>query len=221
LGSVSSWRGFPARLAAATGARTIVYSRYGYGRSDRLAAPRAVDYMHREALDSLPELLERLSVEAPVLAGHSDGASIALIHAGAGRWRVRGLVLMAPHVFVEDASLAGIEAARTAYRTTDLPRRLARHHEHVDEAFRGWNDIWLSPEFRAWNIEEYLSGVACPTLLIQGEGDEYGTIAQLDAIRRQAAGPVEQVLLPDCGHSPFRDRPQPTLDAIVRFVDRL
>jgi pimeloyl-ACP methyl ester carboxylesterase len=215
------WRDFPSRLAAATGARVVAYSRYGYGRSDRLSEPRAVDYMHQEALRSLPEVRERLGIVDPVLIGHSDGASIAAIHAGAARWPVRGLVLMAPHVFVEEVSVASIEEARAAYRTTDLPRRLGRHHEHVDEAFYGWNDVWLHPDFRAWNIEEYLPGIACPTLLIQGEGDEYGTIAQLDAIRRQVTTRVEQMLLPNCGHSPFREQPEATLDAIARFVDEL
>ena len=218
LGSLALWRDFPARLAAATGCATLIYSRLGYGKSAPLTAARDVDYMHVEALETLPALREMLAIAAPILVGHSDGASIALIHAGARRWPVRGLVLEAPHVFVEEITVSSIAAAKEAYATTDLRARLARYHDDVDGAFRGWNDIWLDPAFRAWNIEASLPRIDCPKLVIQGADDEYGTPAQLDAIARQIAGPVETVLLDDCKHSPHRDQPAATLAAMTRFV---
>ncbi len=221
LGSVALWKDFPARIVSATGVPALVYSRYGYGRSDRLAEARGVDYMHREALDVLPELLDSLSIRNPVLVGHSDGASIALIHAGAGSRAVRGLVLMAPHVFVEDITVNSIAEAKVAFESTGLPAKLARYHDDVEATFRGWNDIWLDPDFRRWNIEEFLPGVACPALLIQGEGDQYGTIAQVKAIVRQVNGPVEILMLPNCAHSPHVDQMQATVERIARFVDRL
>ena len=221
LGSIALWRDFPAKLAQATGCPAVVYSRYGYGRSDALAGPRGVDYMHQEALDTLPELRARLGLDDAILVGHSDGASIALIHAGSGRWPVRALALAAPHVFVEDVSITSIAAARTAYETTDLRRRLTRYHADVDSAFRGWNDIWLHADFRAWNIEEYLPGVRCPVLAIQGADDEYGTLAQLDAIARGVAGPFERLVLPQCKHSPHRDQEQATLAAMAAFIARV
>ncbi|HJT06554.1 MAG TPA: alpha/beta hydrolase [Stellaceae bacterium] len=218
LGSIALWRDFPMKLAQATGCAVVVYSRYGYGRSDALAGPRGVDYMHREALEALPELRARLGLDDAILVGHSDGASIALIHAGSGRWPVRALVLEAPHVFVEDVSLTSIAAARTAYETTDLSRRLARYHADVDSAFRGWNDIWLHADFRAWNIEDVLPGVRRPVLAIQGADDEYGTLAQLDAIERGVAGAFERLVLPECKHSPHRDQEQTVLAAMARFI---
>ena len=220
LGSVALWRDFPQRLAAATGRRTLAYSRQGYGRSPPLDGPRRVRYMHDEALEVLPAFRTLHRLDRPVLVGHSDGASIALIHAGGGH-ATAGLVLMEPHVFVEDVTGASIAAARDAWRTTDLHRRLARYHDDAEGAFRGWNDVWLLPEFRVWNIEENLSAVRCPVLLVQGRDDEYGTLAQLDAIERQVAGPVERLELPECGHSPHRDQPGPTLAAVARFVAAL
>jgi pimeloyl-ACP methyl ester carboxylesterase len=218
LGSVALWRDFPARLAEATGAAVLTYCRLGYGKSTPLAQKRRVDYMHVEALETLPALREALAIVDPILIGHSDGASIALIHAGSGRWPARGLILEAPHVFVEDVTIASIEDAREAYAGTDLRARLARYHDDVDGAFRGWNDIWLDPEFRAWNIEAWLPGVTAPTLVIQGADDEYGTRAQLDAVAAQIGGPVETLLLADCKHSPHRDQPEATLAAMARFV---
>lgn len=217
LGSVAMWRDFPARVAASTGAEAIIYSRRGYGRSARLAAPRVVDYMHAEAREVLPRLLEQLGIKDPVLIGHSDGASIALIYGGA-RLPAAGLVLMAPHVFVEDVSVASIATAREAYRTTDLAKRLARYHDDPDGAFRGWNDIWLDPAFRGWNIEACVPDIAAPMLLIQGENDEYGTSAQVETTRRLARVPCELALLPNCGHSPQRDQPERTIELITRFV---
>jgi pimeloyl-ACP methyl ester carboxylesterase len=222
LGSLALWKDFPDRVVQASGCPALVYSRYGYGKSEKLSAPRSVDYMHREALDVLPELLAALSIVNPVLVGHSDGASIALIHAGAGKWPVRGLVLMAPHVFVEEVTVQSIEAAKVAFDGSDLPIKLGRYHDDVQSAFRGWNDIWLDPSFRHWNIEEYLSSIACPLLAIQGENDQYGSIAQIEAIRKQViARNVGTLLLPNCGHSPQVDQREPTLRAITEFVAAL
>jgi pimeloyl-ACP methyl ester carboxylesterase len=168
LGSLALWKDFPAKVAAATGSRTLVYSRYGYGWSDALMEPRRVDYMHDEAMLALPELLDALNTPDPVLVGHSDGSSIALLHAGGTKRKVRGLVLMAPHVFVEDITIRSIAEAKTAFATSNLAARMARYHRDPESAFRGWNDIWLQPEFRDWNIESYLPAVRCPVLLIQG-----------------------------------------------------
>ena len=217
LGSVAMWRGFPARVAELTGCPTVVYSRYGYGASDVLAAPFGVDYMHREARETLPELLEKLGVERPILVGHSDGASIALIYAGSGH-PVRALVAMAPHVFVEDVSVRSIEAAKVAFETTDLAERLSRYHADARRTFYGWNDVWLHPDFRRWNIESLLPAIRCPVLAIQGRDDEYGTMAQVDAIAAQVGGPCEVVRLDDCRHSPHREQHDRTLEAVVAFA---
>jgi len=221
LGSTGQWRTFPDRVAEASGCPALVYSRHGYGHSAPRTAPRQVDYLHREALEHLPVLLDHFGIDRPVLVGHSDGASIALIHAGAGVRPVRALVAMAPHVFVEDISVSGIAQAREAFLTTDLCARMAKYHADPASAFWGWNDIWLHPDFRAWNIERCLAEIECPMLLIQGLDDEYGTLAQLDAIARQVRGPVDKVLLENCRHSPHKDRKEDTLEAIVRFVHRL
>lgn len=220
LGSIELWKDFPDQVAQATGCGTLVYSRYGYGQSDRLAGKRAVDYMHREALEVLPAVLADRGIAEPILIGHSDGASIALIHAGA-RHTVRGLVLMAPHVFVENVTVESIADAKVVYQTTDLPKKLARYHADADATFWGWNDIWLHPDFRAWNIETSLPTIDCTVLLIQGADDEYGTLAQIDTIAGQVSGPVEKLVLPSCKHSPHRDQPDATRDAIARFVAAL
>jgi pimeloyl-ACP methyl ester carboxylesterase len=219
LGSLALWRDFPARVAAATGCAALVYSRSGYGKSSPLAGPRPIDYMHREALGVLPALLAETGLAEPLLIGHSDGASIALIYAGTHE--ARGIVAMAPHVFVEDISIASIAAAREAWMTTDLRQRLARYHDDVEGAFKGWNDAWLDPAFRDWNIEEFLPRIRCPVLAIQGADDEYGTLAQLDAIERQAGVLVERLVLPGVKHSPWREQPEPVLRTIVDFVERL
>lgn len=222
LGSVSTWRDFPEKLAARTGAAVLAYSRYGYGRSTIRAEPFGVDYMHREALEVLPALFAALAIDDPVLVGHSDGASIALIYAGSGKGRVRGLVLEAPHVFTEAICVEAIARVRQAYEASeDLGSRLARHHADPERSFRGWNDVWLLPAFRDWNIEGSLAGVACPALVIQGRDDEYGTLAQVEAIERQSGGPVERLILDDCGHAPHRDREAAVLDAMADFVARL
>jgi pimeloyl-ACP methyl ester carboxylesterase len=218
LGSVALWHDVPARLSAATSRRALVYSRAGHGRSDPVDGPRPVDYMHHEALVVLPALLEDLDVERPILVGHSDGASIALIATGTGAVTARALVLLAPHVFVEERSIAGITAARRAYATSDLPARMAKYHRDVDATFRGWNDVWLSSDFRTWSIESYLPGVAVPLLVIQGEDDEYGTSAQLDAIEAGTAGSVERMELAGCRHAPHLEAGDATLAAIARFV---
>ncbi len=222
LGSVAMWRDFPARVAQATGCRTLVYSRYGYGQSDVLAAPHRTDYMHLEAQQALPELLMALEIENPVLIGHSDGASIALIHAGCGH-RVAGVILMAPHCFVENISIRSIEAARVAARSTDLLDKLARYHQDAATTFWGWNDIWLHPDFRAWNIEACLPAIRCPILAIQGEDDEYGTLAQIEAISTQAVNStdVEVLKLADCRHSAHKDQPEAVIGAIVGFLEAL
>lgn len=221
LGSVALWKDFPERVAGATGRHALAYSRAGYGRSSPASLPRRPDYMHVEALTVLPALLERLRIDDSVLIGHSDGASIALLYAGSGLSPVRALVALAPHVFVEDLAIASIGEARRQYATTDLRDRLARRHADPDAAFRGWNDIWLSPAFRDWNIEDCLPRVRCPLLLIQGRDDEYGTPAQLDAIERQAGGSVARIELADCRHSPHRDQPEATLAAIAAFIATL
>jgi pimeloyl-ACP methyl ester carboxylesterase len=219
LGSISQWRDFPDRIAAATDLPAIVYARYGHGQSEVLQQPQGVDFMHREALESLPEFLQQLGIESPILIGHSDGASIALIYAGSGH-PLRGLVAMAPHVFVEDISIEGITAAKQTFETTDLPQKLARHHRVAAKTFYGWNDVWLAPAFRSWNIESFLHAINCPLLAIQGYGDEYGSMAQVDAIARQAGGPVEVLKLEHCGHSPQKDQPEIVAKTIVEFVKR-
>jgi pimeloyl-ACP methyl ester carboxylesterase len=218
LGSMRQWRDFPLQVVQATGRRALLYSRYGYGQSDVLAEPRAgVDFMHREALEALPGLLEKLALERPLLVGHSDGASIALIHAGAGH-AVRALAVMAPHVFVEPICVASIRKASAAFDSTDLAQRLGKYHRDPRKTFHLWADVWLDPEFLKWNIEASLPAISCPVLAIQGADDEYGTMAQLEAIKRGVRGPCELVQLPACGHAPFRDQPRATLDALTKFI---
>ncbi|HTP95538.1 MAG TPA: alpha/beta hydrolase [Burkholderiales bacterium] len=221
LGSVSQWRDFPAQLCALAGLDGLVYSRRGHGRSAPLAAPRTPDFMHAEALQVLPQLLATLDVKTPILFGHSDGASIAAIYAGAHPAAVRALILEAPHFFVEARSLEGIRAARAAFETTDLPERLARHHDDARAMFYGWNDVWLSAGFRDWNIESALGPVRCPVLAIQGEDDEYGTMAQLDALERRAGGAATLLKLARCGHVPHRDQRDAVLAACARFIATL
>jgi pimeloyl-ACP methyl ester carboxylesterase len=215
LGSVTLWRDFPARLAEATGRRALLYSRAGHGQSEVPPVARTPRFMHDEALDVLPELLRALDVRDPVLVGHSDGGSIALIHASAHP--VSGLVLLAPHVFVEELSVASIAAARETFETTDLGERMARYHRDAERTFRLWNDIWLAPEFRSWNIEDVLTSVTAPALLIQGAHDQYGTLAQIEAIERGVAGPVRRAVL-DCRHAPQLEAPDETLAVASTFI---
>jgi pimeloyl-ACP methyl ester carboxylesterase len=220
LGSISLWKDFPERIAAACNCHALIYSRYGNGFSDVLNEPRQIDYMHREALDALPELLDRLSIGSPILFGHSDGASIAILYEGLGSRNAAGLILCAPHVLVEDITVRSIQAAKLAYETTDLRTRLARHHANADRTFRGWNDVWLHNDFRAWNIEGCLADIRCPVLAIQGVQDEYGTFEQIDMIAASAAR-VELMKLEDCRHSPHRDQPDAVIRATASFVSRV
>ncbi|MEO5763908.1 MAG: alpha/beta hydrolase [Casimicrobiaceae bacterium] len=220
LGSISMWRDFPRHLAHAASSPVVVYSRHGHGNSDPLTAPRTVRYLHDEADVALPAFLDALAIDCPILVGHSDGGSIALLHAASGARDVAGVVALAPHVRVEDISVASIAAARDAYAVTTLREKLARHHADGDGVFWRWNDIWLSPEFRAWNIEDCLPRIACPILAIQGEDDEYGTMDQLARIARGARD-VEIVALADCRHALHRDQPDALVEAIARFVGRV
>ncbi len=214
LGSVSTWRDWPAELAAATGLGVFVYSRWGYGKSDPVTLPRPLTYMHDEALIALPQVLDAAKIERAILLGHSDGGSIAII----GADRAEALILMAAHVFCEPISVQSIAEARTSFLSGELERRLKKHHQDVDGAFWGWNGAWLDPEFMRWNIEEYLPKIAVPVLAIQGEQDPYGTLAQVDAIERGVRGKFEKLILPDCGHSPQREKREETTSAIVRFL---
>ena len=220
LGSIRQWRDFPRRVAEATGCRALVYDRYGYGNSDVLQEDRAgVDFMHREALVALPDLLAKLEIQNPVLVGHSDGASIALIYAGS--FPVRGLVLMAPHVYVEEFNLNSIRKITAAFEASGLKAGLAKYHRDAEKTFRLWSGAWLDPAFPKWNIESVLPGIRCPVLAIQGEADEYGTMAQLEAIARQVKGGCELLPLPGCGHAPFKDKPGEVLSAVTAFVKRI
>jgi len=222
LGCVAGWKGFPAEIAAATGCGALIYSRAGYGRSDPVSLPRPLDYHASEATTVLPRILEATGIRRAVLVGHSDGATIALLHAGRVRDpRVEGLVLMAPHVFNESDCIAGIRAIAESWRSGGLRERLRRlHGANVDVAFEGWRDAWLDPDFRDWNIEDCLPAIGIPVQLIQGLADEYGTLVQLEAIAARAGGPVETVKLAQCGHIPYRDRPRATRDHVSAFIRR-
>jgi pimeloyl-ACP methyl ester carboxylesterase len=217
LGSVAMWRDFPAELAARTRRSVVAYSRWGYGASEALEGARDVRYMHREGEVVLPSLVAQLGLERPVLFGHSDGASIALIAAGAHPHLASALILEAPHVIVEDLSVASIEQARSAWETTDLPARLARYHADPAGAFRGWNDVWLDARFRAWNIEEYVTAIRCPLLVIQGDRDEYGTLDQVARIAARAPQ-TQTFVVPGVGHAPHRQRPRDVLDRAAAFL---
>lgn len=220
LGSIRQWREFPIQVVRSTGCRAVVYNRYGYGQSDVLAAPHAATFMHDEARLALPELLRALGIREPILIGHSDGASIALIHAGSGH-SVRGLVVEAPHVFMEAINVKAIEELTRTFESGDLPERLGKYHRDARRTFFGWSGAWLSEGFARWNIEEFLPRIRCPVLAIQGADDQYGSMAQLDAIARQVGGACERLKLENCGHSPHRDQPQATLEATVRFVESI
>jgi pimeloyl-ACP methyl ester carboxylesterase len=217
LGSVAHWRDFPSQLAEQTGASIFVYSRYGHGNSDPLGEPRSPSYMHHEAHIVLPELLDKTRIERPVLLGHSDGASIAILYAGMFPATPAGLVLEAPHVFVEDVTVSSIAHARQLYTETDLPQKLGRYHSHVDSLFWGWNNIWLDARFRTWNIESFLDSIRCPVLVLQGAQDEYGTAAQIEAIRRRIPS-ASAIIFNNCKHAPHRDQCQLTLSAINQFL---
>lgn len=216
LGCVAMWKDFPRMLAERTGHPVFVYSRQGYGRSDPRPAPWPLTYMHEEGLHTLPRVLDAAGLDNVVLVGHSDGASMALVYAGGvSDHRARSLVLMAPHVFNEPVCVASIEQARIAYDETNLRDRLLLYHgRNVDNAFRGWNGAWLDPGFLEWNIEQYLSGVSVPALLLQGAQDQYGTLKQIDAIEQQVRGPVRREIIDHCRHSPYIDQPERVLELI-------
>lgn len=217
LGSIAMWKDFPARFCSDNGFRGLVFSRYGYGRStpkppDERWSP---DFMHVQAHELLPMLLEQLDVRRPWLFGHSDGASIALLHAA--KSDVAGVVAVAPHLFVEDISIHSIEQARIAYDTGDLKQRLSRYHADPDSAFHGWNDAWLSPAFRHWNIEDELATIRCPVLAVQGEDDEYGTLAQIRRIARRLPK-TRLLVIAKCAHSPQRDQPERLSTQAAQFI---
>jgi pimeloyl-ACP methyl ester carboxylesterase len=222
LGSIRQWRDFPVNAVATTGCRGLLYDRYGYGQSEVLAEPRRdVRFMHDEALVALPELRQRLGIEDAILVGHSDGASIGLIHAGAGH-PARGVVAMAPHVFIEPVCLDSIKKAAETFEATDLPARLGRYHRDARKTFYGWADVWLDPEFKRWDIrDDFLPNVRCPVLAIQGHDDEYGTMEQLEEIKRRVAGPCELMKLDQCGHAAFRDQPEIVTAKVAAFVKTL
>jgi pimeloyl-ACP methyl ester carboxylesterase len=222
LGCLAMWKDFPRQLAKLTGCQTLTYSRAGYGASSPCSRPWPLTFMHNEGLNVLPKIIEAAKINKAVLVGHSDGASIALINAGGiADERIRGLVLMAPHVFVEELTLASIRESRSAYENSDLRARLARYHgDKVDSTFLGWANAWLDKGFLTWNLEAFLPAIEIPTLLIQGSLDNYGTRKQLDTINELLPGGAEMNILHDCGHSPFRECPGETLQAIAGFLDK-
>lgn len=222
LGSAGLWRDFPERLAKATGMGVVAYSRAGYGQSDLADLPRPLDYMTREALDVLPGVLDGLGIGRCLLLGHSDGATIAAIYAGSvADFRVRGLILIAPHFFTEPGGLASIAAAKVSYETGDLRERMARHHRDPDNTFRGWNDSWLAPGFAEWNVADVIDYLRIPVLAIQGRDDQYGTLAQIEEIETRSYAPVETLILDDCQHAPHGEHPDATLAAVAAFTARL
>jgi pimeloyl-ACP methyl ester carboxylesterase len=219
LGSAGLWGDFPEKLQAATSAVVFVYSRAGYGNSTPVKLPRPIDYMHVEALDVLPTLLDQIGFRRGLLLGHSDGASIAAIYAGAHQdHRVQGLALIAPHFIVEDISVASIAEIKTAYETTNLKTKLARWHRDVDNAFYGWNGAWLDPKFRDWDISEYLAYIRVPVAIVQGADDQYGTMRQVEIARAECYCPVDVTILPGAGHQPHREASEATLAAITDFA---
>jgi len=222
LGCAALWGDFPDRLAAATGAGVFVYSRAGYGASTTVALPRPLDYMHVEALDVLPKLLDKIGFRRGLLLGHSDGASIAAIYAGGVQdHRVRAVAMIAPHFVVEDIGLTSIAQTRKAYETGGLKEKLQRWHGDVDNTFYGWSDAWLDHKFRKWDISEYLAYIRVPLAILQGTDDQYGTVRQIEIAQEECYCPVEVTMIPGAGHSPHREAPEPTLDTISEFVERI
>ncbi|MBV8490185.1 MAG: alpha/beta hydrolase [Candidatus Eremiobacteraeota bacterium] len=221
LGSLALWRDFPAALARRTGCGAFVYSRYGNGFSTTLREARTPAYMHEEAREALPALLEAASIRQAILFGQSDGGSIALIFAAEHPSTTRGLILEAPHLFVEALSIRSITRIKSEYQRGALRERMASHHDDVDRTFYGWNDVWLAPEFAQWNIESSVRRVRAPVLAMQGLDDEYGTAAQIDAIAAHATGPVDRVLLANCGHAPHRERAALVEGAAAAWIEEL
>jgi pimeloyl-ACP methyl ester carboxylesterase len=222
LGSAGLWGDFPDRLAAATGIGVLVYSRAGYGASTPVTLPRPLDYMHIEALQVLPDLLDTIGFRRGLLLGHSDGASIAAIYAGgASDHRVRGVAMIAPHFIVEDIGIRSIAETKKAYETAGLKSKLERWHRDVDNTFYGWNDAWLDPRFRAWDISEYLAYIRVPVAIVQGAEDEYGTIRQIEIAQEECYCPVDVTMISGAGHSPHREAPEVVLGSITEFVKRI
>ena len=222
LGSAALWGDFPDKLQALTGTGVFVYSRAGYGASTPVTLPRPLDYMHTEAIEVLPKLLQAIGFRRGLLLGHSDGASIAAIYAGGiADHRVRGVAMIAPHFFVEDVSVTSIAGIKQAYETTGLKAKLARWHRDVDNAFYGWNGAWLDPQFRDWDISEYLGYIRVPVAILQGADDQYGTIRQIEIAQEECYCPVDVTILPGAGHSPHREAPEATLHAISEFAGRI
>ena len=220
LGSVGLWGDFPDKLQAATGACIFLYSRSGYGASTPAKLPRPIDYMHREALDVLPAVLDKIGFRRGLLLGHSDGASIAAIYAGSHQdHRVQGVAMIAPHFIVEDISVKSIAEIKQAYETTELKAKLARWHKDVDNAFYGWNGAWLDPAFRDWDISEYLGYIRVPVAILQGVDDAYGSMRQIEIAREECYCPVDVTEIPGAGHQPHRKAPGATLDAIADFAN--
>lgn len=224
LGSISMWRDFPSKVCNAIACRGLVYSRYGYGQSTPrpMEETRSLDYLHVQAHEALPNLLSALGLadEEPILFGHSDGGSIALLYAAMFPQSISGIAVAAPHIFVEDITLDGIRKAKEIYQTTDFPARLARHHRDGESVFRAWVDVWLTPAFKDWNIEAFLDDISCPVLAIQGVDDEYGTLEQIRGIKRHVPH-TELLEIPNCGHSPHRDQPEVLIQALRDFAQRL
>jgi pimeloyl-ACP methyl ester carboxylesterase len=222
LGSAGLWGDFPEKLQAATGCGVFVYSRAGYGASTPVTLPRPLDYMHVEALEVLPKLLDAIGFRRGLLLGHSDGASIAAIFAGGvADHRIRGVAMIAPHFIVEDVSVASIAEIKTIYETTELRAKLQRWHRDVDNAFYGWNGAWLDPKFRDWDISEYLAYIRVPVAILQGADDQYGTIRQVEIAQQECYCPVDVTIIPGAGHAPHREAPEATLHAISEFADRI
>ncbi|MBU0724891.1 MAG: alpha/beta hydrolase [Alphaproteobacteria bacterium] len=222
LGSIRLWRDFPAALVAATGLPALVYERPGHGCSDPLSLPRGKEYLHIEAEQVLPQVLAAAGVDRPLLVGHSDGGSIALLYAAAFPDRAVAVITEAAHVFVEDVTVAGVRQATELYRTTDLPQRLAKYHgSNTDILYRAWAETWTSEAFRDWNIEDRLPRITCPLLVLQGQDDEYATLRQVDAICTGSGGPATPLAIPDCAHEPHRQQRAAVLAAMTDFVARV
>jgi pimeloyl-ACP methyl ester carboxylesterase len=223
LGSVSIWRDFPAALAKATGTRVFAYSRAGYGKSDSIKLPRPLDFMQREAREVLPKLLDKIGFRRGLLVGHSDGGTIAAAYAGSIQdYRVRGLVLIEPHFFVEEFNLKSIRKITAEYKTSDLREKLARHHSDPDNAFFGWSGAWLDPGFgRVLDLREELTHIRVPVLIVKGENDPYATMEQVRFAERECYCPVEHVIIRNAAHAPHREKPEQTLSAVADFINRI
>jgi pimeloyl-ACP methyl ester carboxylesterase len=222
LGCIALWRQFPQLLCELTGCPVLVYSRAGYGASSPVTLPRPLDYMTREAIDTLPGVLDAVNAKRVILVGHSDGATIAAVNAGSTTdYRVRGVVLIAPHFFTEDKARIAIAETRKLYDSGDLRARLAKYHHNVDVAFYGWCDAWLDEGFIEWNVADCIDHLRVPVLAIQGSADEYGTLAQIEELEQRIYAPLEKTIIPDCGHSPHLDATDATLASMSQFIQRL